>query len=68
MRELDAILLPFLEQHYDQLSEDLQQRFADWLELPDPTLWSLLTSQSPMVPNDRELISLIFGKEGTRTV
>jgi antitoxin CptB len=65
MRELDAILLPFVEQHYDHLSEDLQQRFADWLELPDPTLWSLLTSRSSVLPDDLELIRLIFRDEGT---
>jgi succinate dehydrogenase flavin-adding protein (antitoxin of CptAB toxin-antitoxin module) len=65
MRELDAILLPFLEQHYDQLPANLQQRFAAWLELPDPILWNLLTSPSWVVPEDRELISLIFGPEGS---
>lgn len=60
MRELDAILLPFLEQQYDQLPTNLQQRFVEWLELPDPMLWGLLTSRSSVVPEDSELIRLIF--------
>jgi len=42
MLELDVILQPFLEQHFDQLSENQQLLFAELLKQADPDLYSWL--------------------------
>lgn len=55
MRELDQLLQPFADDGYAALSPDLQQRFREWLELPDPQLWTRLTGDIPIDPLDRLL-------------
>jgi antitoxin CptB len=44
MLELDLILLPFFNAHYDQLSIREQQLFVKLLEYPDPELYDYLIS------------------------
>lgn len=40
MLELDVILMPFLEKHFEQLAEKEQQAFAKVLEEADPDLYT----------------------------
>ena len=48
MRELDELLLAYLERHYEQASEIDKQAFQALLALPDPELVSyLLNKQTP---------------------
>lgn len=42
MLELDVILIPFLEQHFDGLSDEQQQLFSLLLEEADPDLYTWL--------------------------
>ncbi|WP_196140874.1 succinate dehydrogenase assembly factor 2 [Aliikangiella sp. G2MR2-5] len=42
MLELDVILIPFLEQHFDSLSENEQKIFSLLLEEADPDLYTWL--------------------------
>ncbi len=43
MRELDLLLIPFLESEYADLPVQQQQDFIDMLEATDPELFSWLT-------------------------
>lgn len=48
MRELDELLLRYLEQHYEQADDDQKRAFETFLELSDPELTGyLLKKQSP---------------------
>ncbi len=38
MKELDALMLRFLEQHYAAAPDDEKQAFEDILAMPDPVL------------------------------
>ena len=40
MLELDVILIPFLEKHFDQLSPETQNLFAELLKEADPDLYT----------------------------
>ena len=40
MKELDDLLLGYLEQCYDDAPEAEQRAFSELLEYPDPDLWS----------------------------
>lgn len=42
MLELDCILQPFFDQHFDQMTTEQQQMFADLLHEADPDLFSWL--------------------------
>ena len=42
MLELDLLLLPFFESHFDTLSEPQQKAFEDLLAQTDPELFSWL--------------------------
>jgi antitoxin CptB len=46
MRELDALLLKFVEQAADSLSAAEMERFERILELPDPVLHAYLLGRS----------------------
>jgi len=65
MRELDAVLLPFVERHLDGLSEEDKARFDALLNLSDPELYDYLLRRNE--PEDRglaELINRIRGSVG----
>lgn len=47
MLELDFILQCFLEHHYNTLSEQQKQLFAQLLQQDDPTLYDWLISDIP---------------------
>lgn len=48
MRELDELLLAFLEQHLDGVPAAERIAFARLLELPDPELLDLLLDRVPV--------------------
>lgn len=50
MRELDSVLLGFLEREFDQLDDLQKSAFAEVLSLPDPEVYGYLAERS--VPED----------------
>lgn len=57
MLELDILLLDFLERRYPALAPDLQQTFADLLELGDVELWDMIQNKQPAAdPRQAQLI------------
>ena len=63
MLELDLILLPFFDQHYDQLSSLEQKAFYRLLDFSDPELYAwLLTEQRPEDKGISALVELIHSK------
>lgn len=65
MRELDQMLNAFLDERYPTLPEELRDRFAEWLEWPDPRLWDALMGPLPIDPLDLRLRELIRSTKGT---
>lgn len=47
MRELDVLLLRYLEEHYAQASIDERQAFGAFLELQDPEIFRYLLGPDP---------------------
>tara|TARA_B100001123_G_C14865643_1_gene849804 strand:- start:344 stop:547 length:204 start_codon:yes stop_codon:yes gene_type:complete len=45
MRELDVLLMRFLDEQYEVSSEQVQQRFVALLETEDTSLYAWLTGQ-----------------------
>lgn len=45
MRELDKMIMPFYQQHFDTLSEAQQQTFVELLSYSDPELFRWLMRQ-----------------------
>ena len=48
MLELDIVLDRFIEQHYAILNKAQQAAFDTLLDMPDPTLWDMITDTQPM--------------------
>jgi antitoxin CptB len=60
MRELDVLLLRYLERTYPAASPADRAAFAQLLELPDPELFGYLVGRSvPSEPAQREIIARI---------
>jgi antitoxin CptB len=57
MRELDAVLLPFLDGSFEKLSDADKARYDALLNLPDPELYDYLVRRH--APDDAELARLI---------
>jgi antitoxin CptB len=57
MRELDLLLLAFLERGYDAMDGAMQARFEGLLENPDQILFEWLLGHS--VPSDMEVLELV---------
>jgi antitoxin CptB len=47
MRELDVVLLRYLEEDYPQATESDRRAFAQLLELQDPDIFRYLVGQDP---------------------
>ena len=61
MLELDLILQPFVEQHYDQLAEDDKLRFEVLLEMEDQQLFGwFMRREQPQDPQMQRSVSLIY--------
>lgn len=56
MLELDHLLLPFLEKHFDALSGGQQATFTQLLETPDNLLLEILLGRT--VPFDKEVANV----------
>lgn len=56
MKELDLLLVGFLDQHYDRASSREREAFRALLELPDPELLGYLVAG--VVPHDPDLARL----------
>ena len=66
MRELDQLLLRFLENEYPRSSEALKSAFRELLALPDPELISyLLGGQIPLDAKIAHVVSRIQNRAGT---
>ena len=60
MRELDALLIRFVEDVYESLSKDDKHRFGALLELPDPVLHTYLVGRhEPTDPDVERLLDRI---------
>jgi antitoxin CptB len=60
MKELDELLMRWLEQHYGQQSSAYQQLFREFLELPDPLMAAyLLGREQSDNPDQQALIEQI---------
>ncbi len=59
MLELDLLLIPFLEEIYPTLSEDIQESFEDFLQLPDPQLYAWLMGNGE--PEEEAYQQLVTG-------
>ena len=57
MRELDELLLGFLESRFEQLSEKTINAFTELLTYPDTLLLEYLMGR--LQPGDRELLDVI---------
>ena len=47
MRELDKMIMPFYQNHFNSLTEAEQQAFAEMLTYPDPELFRWVMHQLP---------------------
>ncbi len=61
MLELDLILQPFVEEHYDQLSEEDKLRFHALLELEDQQLFNwFLNKEKPLEADMQRIVAIIY--------
>jgi antitoxin CptB len=59
MKELDVVLLGYLERYYTQAPAEEQETFADLLELQDPQLYAFIIGRE--IPAD-ETVANVVGK------
>jgi succinate dehydrogenase flavin-adding protein (antitoxin of CptAB toxin-antitoxin module) len=60
MRELDELLLRYLDGHYEQATEDDKQAFQALLALPDPELVGyLLNKETPAIELQRVVENIL---------
>ncbi len=65
MLELDLVLLPFLDNHYDNLSEEYQQLFGDLLECEDQDMFAwFIDKVDPADPNILKIVKKIRAHTG----
>lgn len=67
MLELDLMLQPFVEQHYDQLDQNDQQLFHKLLELEDQQLFLWLVRGEKTANDDTQRIVDIICESRKRT-
>ena len=63
MRELDVLLLAFVDHSFESLSDPDKERFAALLSLPDPDLYGYLVRRHE--PDDPELARLLDRVRGS---
>ena len=64
MRELDDLLLQYLDNHYEQAPDSDKQAFQALLALPDPDLVGyLLNRQQPEAQDIARVVDLILGRD-----
>ncbi len=57
MRELDWLLLQFVDSSFDSLTDSEKARFAEILDFPDPDLYAYLLGKA--APTDPDLVPLL---------
>jgi len=62
MRELDELLLDYLEQRYESASDKEKAAFCTLLELPDPELVGYLLQQESPAPEVRIVVDYILDR------
>ncbi len=50
MRELDKMIMPFYQNHFNELNETQQQAFVEMLNYSDPELFRWVMLQAPAQP------------------
>lgn len=67
MQELDVLLIPFVEQHLQNLPEHLQVAYLDFIEREDWELFDWLQGrESAADPLMRELVTLVLAAAQSR--
>ena len=62
MLELDLLLIPFVENHFNKLSEPNKKLFIELLTYEDPELFAwLMGHEEVSVPELKEIVSLVTG-------
>ena len=64
MRELDVLLVAYLERRYDQAPSDEKAAFCALLELPDPELMSYLLQNEQPAPELADVVNAILDRTG----
>jgi antitoxin CptB len=64
MRELELLLLDWLERHYERADEERRAQFAALLELPDPLLQAYLLGAESPPASARTIIEAIRASRG----
>lgn len=68
MKELDLLLLSYLERRYDAASEEERWIFSELLELPDPKLHAyLLGREQPVVHAIADVVRAILDAADRRS-
>jgi succinate dehydrogenase flavin-adding protein (antitoxin of CptAB toxin-antitoxin module) len=62
MRELDDLLLRYLEGHYDDAPESDKRAFHALLELSDPELMSYLLQKQPPAAELERVVAIILDR------
>lgn len=63
MRELDKMIMPFYQKHFDELSEAQQKTFVEMLGYTDPELFRWLMNQLPAPTEELQaMVNLIQEK------
>lgn len=65
MRELDDLLLNYLQQKYDQAADADKQAFRTILQLPDPELVGYLLNNKPPADELQRVIANILDRTQT---
>lgn len=65
MRELDLLLLPFMEQRFDVLAAEEQLAYARLLETDDQTLWAwMFSDEAPTDDGLKDILQQILAFAG----
>lgn len=63
MRELDKMIMPFYQNHFDNLTKEQQKTFTEMLTYPDPELFRWVMHQLPAPTQEMaDLIELMRSK------
>ena len=64
MRELDVLLVAYLDRRYDQAPASEKAAFRALLELPDPQLMSYLLQNEQPAPEFADVVDAILDRTG----
>ena len=61
MRELDVLLVAYLDERYDRAPDKEKAAFRAFIELPDPELMSYLLQNEQPAPEFANVVNAILG-------